>query len=272
MDKSASKSRAGKARRIIGDVLIALVVLFTAWLSVVMIHRINTVVLKDTYRTIFRNELILCAVVLVFALDLRFLFFTALRPKAAKTVGWVLRCLVILLTAVIVFFFGKILVGSMINTAREAQSVVVLGMALEDGQPTKDLLLRLDTAQRYAERYPNATLILTGGNPDASGRTEALVMKELLTERGVPENRMVLEDQASSTRENFRNAAQLIDPAAPVVLVSSNYHMDRAVNMAGQAGFRNIMRLPAPSDPLRFGANIMWEVILEINEMKAPAR
>ena len=267
MDRSASKSRAGKARRIIGDILIALVILFTAWLSVVMIRRINTVVLKDSYRTIFRNELILCAAVLLFALDLRFSLFTLLRPRAAKTVGWILRCLVVLLTAVIVFFFGKVLVGSAIDTAREARSAVVLGMALEDGRPTKDLLLRIDTARRYAERYPDATLILTGGNPDASGRTEALVMKELLTQRGVSADRLILEDQAATTRENFRNAAQLVDPAAPVVLISSSYHMDRAVSMAGQAGFGDVMRLPAPSDPLRFGANVMWEVMMELNEL-----
>ena len=142
-------------------------------------------------------------------------------------------------------------------------------MALEDGQPTKDLLLRLVTAQRCAEEHPDATLILTGGNPDESGRTEAFVMQELLTERGVSEDRMILEDQAASTRENFRNTAQLIDPSRPVVFISSDYHMDRAVSMAKEAGFTQVMRLPAPSDPIRYGANVMWEVILEINELKS---
>ena len=55
MTKNATRE---KTRKIIGDVLIALVVLFTVYLSIVMIHRINTVVLKDVYKTIFRNELI----------------------------------------------------------------------------------------------------------------------------------------------------------------------------------------------------------------------
>ena len=267
MTEDIPHKKTGKTRRIIGDVLIALVVVYTAYLSAVMIHRIHTVVLKDTYRTIFHNELILCGILLVFALDLRFGFFTKSRILLFKILGWVFRITVILLTLAIVFMCGKV-VGSLINSAGDAGNVVVLGMALEDGQPTKDLLLRLDTAQRYLEEHPDAALILTGGNPDASGRTEASVMKDLLTERGIPEEKMILEDRAASTRDNFVNTAQIIDPADPLVFISSDYHMDRAVRMAKEAGFTNIMRLPAPSDPLRYGANVMWEVILEINEIK----
>ena len=139
-------------------------------------------------------------------------------------------------------------------------------MALQEGQPTQDLILRLDTAQRYLEENPGAALILTGGNPDEQGVTEAGVMRRILLERGVPEERLMLEDQASSTRENFVNSARLLDPAQPVVMISSNYHMDRAVRTARKAGFQSVLRLPAPSDPLMYGVNVMWEVILDINE------
>ena len=272
MCKKKTCTKSEKTRRIICDVLIALIAAFTVYLSVIMIHRINTVVLKDTYRTIFRNELILCAILLVCALDLRFGFFTKLRPKATKIIGWILRVVVIILSLAIVFMFGKVIVGSLINTAEDADNVVVLGMALEDGEPTKDLLYRLDTAQKYLEEHPDATLILTGGNPDKSGKTEAAVMKDILTKRGVPEDRMILEDQAATTRDNFINAAKIIDPAEPVVFISSNYHMDRAVGMAKGAGFTNIMRLPARSDALRYGSNVMWEVVLEINELISSPR
>ena len=57
-------------------------------------------------------------------------------------------------------------------------------------------------------------------------------MRDILAERGVADERTILEDQAESTKANFRNTAQLIDPSAPVVLISSNYHMDRAVQTA----------------------------------------
>ena len=92
-------------------------------------------------------------------------------------------------------------------------------------------------------------------------------MYDILAERGVPEDRMIQEDQAETTKENFRNTAQLVDPAQPVVLISSDYHMDRAVQTAKNAGFSNIMRLPAPSSFLSYGANVMYEVVLELNEL-----
>ena len=138
---------------------------------------------------------------------------------------------------------------------------------LENGKPTDDLLARMDTAQTYLEGYPEAYLILTGGNADESGCTEAAVMRDILAERGIPDDRMILEDQAETTKANFRNTAQIIDSSKPVVLISSNYHMDRAVKTAKNAGFSNVLRLPAPSSFRSFGANVLYEVILELNEL-----
>lgn len=92
-------------------------------------------------------------------------------------------------------------------------------------------------------------------------------MREILAERGVADVRMILEDQAKSTKDNFKNTAQIIDPGKPVVLISSDYHMDRAVQTAKAAGFTNGQRLSAPSSLLSYGANVMPGVVLELNEL-----
>jgi uncharacterized SAM-binding protein YcdF (DUF218 family) len=266
VNPDAGRRGAGRVRRVIGDVLIVSVALFTVYLCAVMLHRIHTVVLKDTYRSIFHHELLLCGVLLLFSLDLRFGLFTKPRAAVLRTIGRIMRVLVALSALVIVFYCVRVVSGGLINTAKECGNAIVLGMALQDGKPTKDLILRLDTARRYLEEYPDATLILTGGNPDETGLTEADVMRALLAERGVPEARMITEDKATTTRENFTDTAEFLDTAEPVVLISSSYHMDRAVRMAREAGFRQILRLPAPSDPLQYGANVMWEMIMDMNE------
>ena len=260
-------NRVSRTRRIIGNILLALAVLLLADVAVVMLQKINAVVLKADYEEVFRYELILCAVLLLFALDVRFNLFTRAKQTAVRIAGWVLRAIVVLLAVVIVFFCGKVIRGSMIRDAGRADHAIVLGLALENGKPAGDLLARLDTAQAYLEESPEARLILTGGNADASGRTEAAVMRDILAERGVAEDRMILEDQAESTKDNFRNTAQIIDPAKPVALISSNYHMDRAVQTAKSAGFSDIRRLPAPSSVLSYGANVLYEVVLELNEL-----
>ena len=256
-----------RIRRIIGDLLLVLVLFLTADVVIVMLHKINTVVLKADYQEIFHYELILCAVLLLFTLDIRFNLFTRSKHTLIRIAGWALRAAVVLLSLAIIFFCGKVVGGSVINTAGQADHAIVLGLALENGKPTGDLLARLNTAQAYLEQYPEARLILTGGNADSSGRTEADVMHDILAERGVSEDHMIVEDRAESTKDNFRNTAQFIDPNDPIVLISSSYHMDRAVQTAQSAGFSDILRLPAPSSPLSYGANVMYEVILELNEL-----
>ncbi len=253
--------------RMIGDVLLALVLLLIVEIVIVMVRRISAVVLKEDYQKVFIYELILCAVLLLFALDVRFGIFAGWEPAIARMIGWALRAVIALASAVILFFCAKVIGGGMINTAGRADHAIVLGLALENGEPVPDLLSRLDAAQAYLMKYPEARLVLTGGNADGTGRTEAAVMRDILAERGVADGRMILEDQAESTKENFRNTARIIDPAVPVVLISSNYHMDRAVRTAKGAGFSFVRRLPASSSFLHYGANVIWEVVLELNEM-----
>ncbi|MBR3128489.1 MAG: YdcF family protein, partial [Solobacterium sp.] len=125
-----------------------------------------------------------------------------------------------------------------------------------------DLLLRLQTALSCAEEYPDADLIVCGGNHDASGCTEAGFMMNWLKGKGISSGRMILEDKSADTISNFRNAAKLIDPQGPVILVTSSYHIYRAVKMAARAGFTTVGRRPAASAWLSYPANVMWETVL----------
>ena len=265
--KDKKRKKACLARRITGDILIILTVLLAADVVIVMTRRINMVVLKADYQQVFKYQLVICAILFIFALDVRFGIFSWLKNKFTRMIGWILRAVITIMAAVIIFFCCRVIVGSMINTSGPAQYAIVLGMALENGEPTNDLLSRLDTAEKYLDQNSDAVLILTGGNADGSGRTEADVMHDILAQNGVTEENMHLEDQAASTIENFENTVQMVDPDEPIVLISSNYHMARAVKIAGNSGFKKILRLPAPSEFLTYGANMLSEVVLELNSL-----
>ena len=256
-----------RVRRIIGDILLVLVVLLIADVAFVMPARINAVVQKADYQKVFVYEIFLCVILLLFALDIRFNIFTRWKPAILRVIGWLLRTVIVLSSAVILFFCGRVITGSLINNAGPADYAIVLGLALENGEPAPDLLARLDTAREYLEKHPETQLILTGGNADASGRTEADVMHDILTERNVPEDKLILEGQAQTTKENFGNIAGMISAEEPVVMISSNYHMDRAVRNASESGFSHMMRLPAPSGFFAYGANMLSEVVLDLNDL-----
>ena len=255
-------------RRFFGSLCILIAVAFTVYLSVIMTQRINAVVLKDSYIKIFKYELVICAAFLVLSIDIRFGIFTAMKSKALKFIGWVLRLALVLAVGLVLVLSAKICIGGMVKNKGSAGNAIVLGLALQNGQPTQDLLERVDIAAKYAYTYPYSKLILTGGNPNEEGKTEAAVMRDLLIERGVPEDQMILEDQATTMIENFRNAAQMVDPTFSIVLITSDYHMDRAVRTAQDAGFTYVMRRPAPSSQLEYGVNVMWEVIHELDRYK----
>ena len=135
-----AESPASPFRLVIGDILILLALLLTADVLIVMPKKIHAVVLKADYQEIFRYELIICAVLLLFALDVRFNLFTRSGHTGLRVAGWVLRIAVVLFTLVIAFFCGKVIRGGLINTAAGADHAIVLGLALEDGKPTDDLV------------------------------------------------------------------------------------------------------------------------------------
>lgn len=248
-----------------GSALVALAAAFAVYILAVMEHRIATVAAAKTYRKALRYELVLCGALLLFALDVRFDLVGRLPDPRTRTLGWAARIAVAAATAALLAIGVSIAAGGLIRDRGSADNAVVLGLALENGRPTRDLRLRIGAAERFAREHPGAKLILTGGNPVGGSASEAEVMRELLVEKGVPEERILLDQAAVDTRQNFANAARMIDPGRPVAIVTSGWHMSRAVRLAREAGFTDIVRVPARSDPLQYGANLMWEVIMMLD-------
>ncbi len=256
----------GTVCRFLEDFFLTAVVLFTAYLSAVMIRRIRAVALADIYKRVFRVELCLCAALLVSALDIRFGLFSRAVPLPLYSLGRFISAAVRAGSVLVLLLAGHVAAGGLISDPAGERYAVVPGMALENGEPNRDLLLRVSTAEDLARSDPDVTLILTGGNPGSAGRTEAAVMRELLTAGGVPAERIVLEDRSADTAANFRNCARLCPPDEPVVIITSNYHMNRAVRLAKKAGFKRIRRMPAPACAAYYPANLMWEVVMEIHD------
>ena len=109
--------------------------------------------------------------------------------------------------------------------------ILVLGhRLLPDDTPSEDLKRRIDKAVELWKET-NAPLIMPcGGLTRDRRRTEAEVMKEMLIARGVPESIIQLEDQSRITLENIQNAYDLLGPGKRAAVVSSDYHMDMALN------------------------------------------
>ena len=121
----------------------------------------------------------------------------------------------------------------------EPAAAIVLGAGVNGTVPSLSLRTRLEAALAYLEKWPAIPVVVTGSQGPGEEISEAECMADWLLARGVPEERILREDQADNTAENIRFSLALleergIDTAGPIAVVSSDYHLYRAsLHMAG---------------------------------------
>jgi uncharacterized SAM-binding protein YcdF (DUF218 family) len=109
-------------------------------------------------------------------------------------------------------------------------AIVILGYGLNpDGTMRTILRRRVLTGLAVAQFFPQSPVIVTGGNPK-NGNTEAGQMRNMLMLLGFPDNRVIVEDKATSTVQNARFSVPLAEKAGTsgIILVTSSTHQGRA--------------------------------------------
>jgi uncharacterized SAM-binding protein YcdF (DUF218 family) len=156
-------------------------------------------------------------------------------------VKWALLCCYALGTVFLVVL--GILMGTAAKRADkvDADAVIVLGAAVHGDRVTWVLSNRLDTAADYLAAHPDAVCVVSGGQGDGESVTEASAMQKYLIERkGVDPARILVEDKAENTRENFAFSKALIDERlgsdAKIAFVTTDFHVFRAGRVAKKAG------------------------------------
>ena len=111
--------------------------------------------------------------------------------------------------------------------------IIVLGCQVDGTTPSLSLSDRIDAAYRYLQENPHTKAVLSGGQGENEDITEAECMFRELTDRGVAEERLILEKSSTSTWENLKFSLTLIEEetgAKPetVGVLSGDYHLLRA--------------------------------------------
>lgn len=92
-----------------------------------------------------------------------------------------------------------------------------------------DTEARADEAIRLYQQGWAPLLIFSGAAQDASGPSNALIMKRAALEQGVAEESILIEEFSNNTEENAANTSSFIKTRniARVILVTSAYHQRR---------------------------------------------
>jgi uncharacterized SAM-binding protein YcdF (DUF218 family) len=135
------------------------------------------------------------------------------------------------------------------NDSRGApDGIVVLGGAItpEVSSARNDVALneaaeRMTAAVALARRYPHARIIFSGGNNALiyGEGSEADFAVRIFESLGIPQERITAEEQSRNTVENavFSMLLAMPQPGERWLLVTSAYHMPRAMGVFRQAGF-----------------------------------
>ena len=166
-------------------------------------------------------------------------------PRLPHTGQWILGALVVIAAIGFVILELPVLRGAHTDENPKADYLIVLGAKVNGTTPSYAMHDRLTAALDYLNAYPDATAIVSGGQGDDEGISEAEAMKIWLEAHGVAPERILLEDQSETTRQNLENSFAIMrergaDPSEGVAIVTSEYHLYRAREIASALGAKPI--------------------------------
>jgi uncharacterized SAM-binding protein YcdF (DUF218 family) len=161
------------------------------------------------------------------------------------------------------------------NTSKTEYLIVLGGGIRKTGEPTNGVRARLDTAAKYIAANPDITVIVSGGKGKETPWPEAVTMAGYLNgQKGLKRAIIIQEGKSIDTIQNLEYSKKLIearersvhpgrnllnDPPMVTVL-TSGYHLKRALYLARLVGYTNTNGLAAPCPPLTAPISYLREV------------
>lgn len=181
-------------------------------------------------------------------------------------------CFVTLLVLIVLFLLASVGTGCVIllnalGSSGNVDYVVVLGTKVEGSTPSVMLSDRIRAAAKYLDSHKNVICIVSGYQAEDTEISEAQCIYNGLVELGIDPSRILLEEEATSTRENFQYSLAMIeqrDGKLPkkVAVVSSEFHLYRVKMLAKHFGVEAVTVPALSSDGETFGKYFLREIFV----------
>ena len=180
---------------------------------------------------------------------------------------YVVTAVILMFLAVFGYLCCQVISGMWAKGSADLDYVVVLGAQVKGEVPSRALRKRLEKALEYAAENENTVLILSGGQGSGEDITEAECMRRWLVEHGISGERLVLEEQSVSTKENLQFAEELTGCREKRTgILSNNFHVYRSVRLARKQGYEQCEGIAAASDPVMQLHYVVREVFALVKE------
>ena len=138
---------------------------------------------------------------------------------------------------------------------------------------------RYTAALALARQFPEARALFTGGSGalrDLAGAStsEADMAGQFFRDQGIEADRLLLEGQSRNTAENARLSLALASPAPSEtwVLITSAFHMPRAMRSFETAGWTGLVPWPVDYRTSSFADGIGWDLTHNLKVLNTAIR
>lgn len=120
--------------------------------------------------------------------------------------------------------------------------LIILGSGIRGEQVSPTLKERIDEGIRYLKDYLDVPVVVSGGRGFGESITEAEAMRRYLIKNGIADNRILKEEQSTSTMENFIYTKALLlnktnKRKISLMIITNDFHMLRSKMLARRNGF-----------------------------------
>ena len=172
------------------------------------------------------------------------IFVAVFFNKIAK---WLKILLFTCIGLVVILSSFLIINGKSDTVTHTEDAIIVLGAAVHGKTPSLTLKRRLDKAVEYHAQNPNAVIVVSGGQGAQEDISEAEAMKIYLIENGVKSDKIIKEENATSTYENFKFSKEILTKnfgdEYTTAFITNEYHILRASLCAKRAGIESATHL-----------------------------
>ena len=244
----------------------------------------NIVLVKKEGRRLPNVLGILLVVALIVGMNVIFFSYDILENlmNVHSYEGYCISLFIENIFAIIVGYFECLLFGTMFvyHKARKhipkfnKDYMLILGCYVqEDGEPGGLLKRRIDRALEFAklqkkESRKELIFIPSGGKGHDEPVAEAVSMRNYLLKRHIDKNKIIVEDESKTTRQNFKLSKEKIDITKNVAFATSAYHVFRAGVIASNVGLKNVEGIGSKSPWYYNYTALIREFIANVNSEK----
>lgn len=165
----------------------------------------------------------------------------ALTGRRARVAAWTAGvALLVAFLAYAIWIGQRVWATANVDEEHPADAIVVFGAAEYRGRPSPVLRARIDHALELYERGIAPNIITTGGPGGDPNFTEAGVERNYLVAHGVPSERVMMEDESTTTSETVLNVVEIMQryDLHSCVVVSDGWHLFRILKQFQRKGIR----------------------------------